>query len=357
MRVNPSREFWHGRRVLITGHSGFKGSWLTLWLNQMGAEIMGLSADDRKQHELFYAANIQDSCVSVFADLRQPKTWSETVFDFKPEVVFHLAAQSLVQKSYDEPVDTFEINVLGTVHLLEVLRHHKNVKSIVVATTDKVYRDVHLRKPFKEDDHLGGHDPYSASKAACEIAVDSYKKSYFEIQSTALSVGRAGNVIGGGDWAANRLIPDAIRAWSDDVELVVRNPDHIRPWQHVLEPLLGYLILGEKTSANPKLAGPFNFGPLEADQVTVGEIINLAARRFPSAKVSFVAQQDLKHESEWLDLDSNRANDQLSVRSRLSTEQSVNWTIDWYSSFLSGQSAMDLCLGQINNYLSLAAVS
>ena len=352
--INPNSDFWNRRRVLVTGHSGFKGSWLTLWLKMMGAEVLGLSLDDRKPHELFHVANVREACTSLFDDLRQPEKWEQQVLAFAPEVVFHLGAQSLVRLSYDTPVDTFEVNVLGTVNLLETLRRNEKIKSIVIATTDKVYRDVHLRSPFKEDDHLGGHDPYSASKAACEIAVHSYKKAYFEQKLVAVSVGRAGNVIGGGDWAADRLIPDAIRSWKDGLELVVRNPNHTRPWQHVLEPLLGYLVLAERTAVDPEIAAPFNFGPSESGQFSVGEIVKLAADKFPGAQFSFDGHSETRHESEWLDLDANRAREILSVEPRLTLEQSIAWTIDWYLAFLSGQPPMDLCLRQIGEYLSIA---
>lgn len=349
--INPSSNFWKNRRVLVTGHSGFKGSWLTLWLNKMGAEVLGLSLDDRQQHELFHVAHIDKACTSIIADLCEPKSWEQQVLEFEPEIVFHLAAQSLVRASYEMPARTFEVNVMGTINLLDALRHHENVKSIVVATTDKVYRDVHLRSPFKEDDHLGGHDPYSASKAACEIAIASYKKSFFEERQIAVSVGRAGNVIGGGDWAADRLIPDAIRAWSNSQELVVRNPGHTRPWQHVLEPLLGYLILAERTTADPELASPFNFGPLGSQQSSVGDIVNLASQHYPGARINLLSQNRGQHESEWLDLDANRAREILTIEPRLSLEQSIIWTIDWYRSFLGGQLPMELCETQIVNFL------
>jgi CDP-glucose 4,6-dehydratase len=351
MTVNPSEKFWGGRRVLITGHSGFKGSWLTLWLNQMGAEIMGFSVDDRESHELFYTAKIDQSCKSIFGDLRRPREWSQEVLEFDPEIVFHLAAQSLVRKSYDEPAATFDVNVMGTVNLLETLKNQRELRSIVVATTDKVYRDVHLRIPFKEDDHLGGHDPYSASKAACEIVVASYRQSYFGSRQIALSTGRAGNVIGGGDWALDRLIPDAIRAWRTGDELLIRNPMYTRPWQHVLEPLLGYLVLAEKTAELPTIAGSYNFGPRDSEQSSVGTIVELASQRFLGSRYSFGSQADNPHESEWLDLDARLAKEILSVEPRLTLEESVNWTIDWYKNSMEGKSSIDLCTEQVTSFL------
>ena len=352
MTINPSKQFWSERRVLITGHSGFKGSWLTLWLNLMGAEIMGLSVDDRQSHELFYAAKIGQSCRSIFGDLRFPQEWSHQVADFNPEIVFHLGAQSLVRTSYAQPAETFDINVMGTVNLLDTIKEQNGLKSIVVATTDKVYRDVDLRIPFKEDDHLGGHDPYSASKAACEIAVASYKKSYFEKRQIALSTGRAGNVIGGGDWATDRLFPDAIRAWRNEEELLVRNPMYTRPWQHVLEPLLGYLILAERTSEIPSIAGSYNFGPQDTEQYSVGKIIELASLRYGESCFTFGNQEDSRHESEWLDLDTHLAKELLKVEPRLTLEEAVNWTIDWYKDSMNGKSAAELCTEQVTSFLS-----
>lgn len=322
----------------------------------MGAEIFGLSLNDRQPHELFHVAGVAKRCTSTFADLRDPRSWSRRVSEFEPEVVFHLAAQTLVRSSYEIPAETFAVNVLGTINLLECLRHQENVKSIIVATTDKVYRDVHLRSPFKEDAHLGGHDPYSASKAACEIAVASYKKSFFEARGIALSVGRAGNVIGGGDWAENRLLPDAMRAWSQGEVLVLRNPEHTRPWQHVLEPLLGYLILAEQTFKDEKLASPFNFGPLETQQSTVRDVIRLASQHYPGAKVSFAKQSQVLHESEWLDLDATRALEVLSVEPRLTLEQAIFWTVDWYRKCLGGKSPLELCKAQITDFVNLSGI-
>jgi CDP-glucose 4,6-dehydratase len=350
--VNPSPEFWRSRRVLITGHTGFKGSWLTMWLHQLGAEIIGLSLDDRTPNELFQTARVSELCTSIYADVRQPEKWSKKVLDFGPEVVFHLAAQSLVRDSYDEPVHTFDVNVMGTVYLLEELRHHASIKSVVIVTTDKVYRDVEKRIPFQEDHHLGGHDPYSASKAACELVVASFKKSFFDDLGIAISSARAGNVIGGGDWASNRIIPDAVRAWTHGRILEIRNPDHTRPWQHVLEPLLGYLILAEKTYGDPSMSSSYNFGPAEIEQRSVSEIIEICSKYFPQQRYVTAPRQDsIKHESHWLNLDSSRAFEIFGIRSRLSTEEAVNWTMTWYLESSKNMSNQALCFKQINQFL------
>jgi CDP-glucose 4,6-dehydratase len=352
--VNPTLNFWNGRRVLVTGHSGFKGSWLTMWLNHMGAEVIGLSLDDRQSHELYCTARIDELCESISADIRDPRSWEQRLIEFKPEVAFHLAAQSLVRPSYDDPVSTFEINVTGTAKVLESLRRITQIRTVVVATTDKVYRDVENRQPFKESDHLGGHDPYSASKAACEMVISSYRKSFYDRLKISLSSGRAGNVIGGGDWAIDRLIPDAIRAWSAGKELVIRNPDFTRPWQHVLEPLLGYLVLAEKTFDTQDLVGSFNFGPLDNESLSVQEVIQVASHRFGDAAFRTETNESTKHESEWLNLDAGQARNCLGVEARLSSEQAVNWAVDWYKNELSGKPARELCLAQINAYLELA---
>jgi CDP-glucose 4,6-dehydratase len=355
--INPSQNFWANRRVLVTGHSGFKGSWLTLWLNQMGAEVLGLSLDDRANSDLFLTAKVGNRCSSLFADLNDIDKWSREISNFDPEIVFHLAAQSLVREGYETPVKTFDTNVLGTVRLLEALRYATAVKSIVIVTTDKVYRDVHVRRPFNEDDHLGGHDPYSASKAACEIAVATYRKSFFEPMRIAVSTARAGNVIGGGDWSADRLIPDAVRAWSKGSPLIVRNPSHTRPWQHVLEPLCGYLILAEKTFEDASLAQPFNFGPLNENDYSVESIISLASNFFDASQIQFQHSNNHRHESEWLNLNSDLAFEMLNYKARLSIEETVTWTMDWYKKSLLGFSSESLCDGQIKDYLALATVS
>jgi CDP-glucose 4,6-dehydratase len=348
--INPSTSFWKGKRVLVTGHSGFKGSWMTLWLHQMEAEVFGLSLDTRSDYELFNSANIDTKCTSIFSNLNSPDTWKDEVIAFNPEIVFHLAAQSLVTEGYRSPVDTFLSNVMGTVQLLEVLRDVKSLKSVVVATTDKVYRDLHLRAPFRENDPLGGHDPYSSSKAACELVVASYRKSFFSPRKIAVSTARAGNVIGGGDWAPNRLIPDAIRAWSKNGKLEIRNPLSVRPWQHVLEPICGYLILAEQSFSDPLISTSVNFGPRGLDDVSVESLVEQASYFFGIGSYTKAQSSDEFYESEWLDLDSQFAFDLLKYEPRLSLNQSIQWTMSWYKSFLEGSEAEDLCLNQIYLY-------
>ncbi len=236
-------DFWYDKRVLITGHTGFKGGWLTLWLQSLGAEICGIGLPPDTTPSLFELADVSAGITHHIQDIRDAARIDKIVQDFDPEIVFHLAAQPLVRASYSDPPTSFDINVMGTVNVLEALRHCASVKSIVVITTDKVYENLETGQSFKESDPLGGHDPYSASKAATEIVVQCYRKSFFDGAGVALASARAGNVIGGGDWSADRLIPDAIRAWSTGKTLEIRSPASVRPWQHVLEPLHGYIVL------------------------------------------------------------------------------------------------------------------
>ena len=321
----------------------------------MGAKVIGLSLDDRQSHELYNTARICDVCEEITADIRNPKSWENRLIEFKPEVVFHLAAQSLVRPSYEQPIRTFDINVMGTAQVLESLRKIPQLKTVVVATTDKVYKDIQKREPFKESDHLGGHDPYSASKAACEMIISSYRNSFYNSQGISVSSVRAGYVIGGGDWAIDRLIPDAVRAWTSGLELVIRNPRFTRPWQHVLEPLLGYIVLAEKTFESQNLSASFNFGPKNSEVLTVKEIIELAAVRYGNASYRITEELHARHESEWLDLDVSQARIQLGVEARLTIEQSINWTIDWYKDESTGKSARELCSFQIQSFLELAS--
>jgi CDP-glucose 4,6-dehydratase len=318
----------------------------------MGAKVIGLSLDAKSEVDLFVAANVADRCESVFADLNDVQKWNRKIIDFEPEIVFHLAAQSLVIEGYRSPVSTFETNFMGTVRLLEFLRFVPTVKSVVIVTTDKVYRDVNHRVPFTEQDHLGGHDPYSGSKAACEIAVATYRKSFFEGRGVSISTARAGNVIGGGDWASSRLIPDAIRAWSRHLPLILRNPMSTRPWQHVLEPLAGYLVLAEKTYEDYSLSQSFNFGPLLKNNYSVQSVIEMAAKHFGESKIQIEESENQLHESDWLNLASDLALEKLNYSARLEIEDTVAWTIEWYKKSLSGAPAEALCINQIKDYIS-----
>ena len=280
-------KFWHGKRVLLTGHTGFKGGWLALWLHRLGAHVIGISLPPTTSPNLFDLAKINELCDSHFCDIRNIEALTTLVSSAQPEVVFHLAAQPLVRHSYQKPAETFDTNVLGTAHLLDALRGLRSVKAVVMVTTDKVYRNNEWRWPYREDDILGGKDPYSASKAASEIVIASYRDSFLAEQGVAVASARAGNVIGGGDWSADRLIPDTVRSWQKSETLKIRRPNAIRPWQHVLEPLAGYLTLAEQLWKNASLAGAYNFGPPTQEVSTVRDVIELAQTAYGNGTVQY----------------------------------------------------------------------
>ena len=257
----PSALFWRGKSVLITGHTGFKGAWLTLWLAQLGARVTGVALPPATSPNLFTEAKVEALCDSHVCDVRDAAAFLDRIKASRPEIVFHLAAQPLVRASYREPLATFETNAMGTAYLLDAVRQIDSVRVVVIVTTDKVYRNVETLQPYREDDPLGGRDPYSASKAASEIIAASYRASFLAVRNVAVATARSGNVIGGGDWSDDRLIPDAIRAWDAGRALVIRHPEAVRPWQHVLEPLAGYMILASKLWERPSLADAYNFGP------------------------------------------------------------------------------------------------
>jgi CDP-glucose 4,6-dehydratase len=346
----PDPAFWRGKRVFLTGHSGFKGAWLTIWLHSLGAEVLGVSLQPATRPSLFESANVAGLCRSVFSDVRDAAAMRDIVAGFQPHVALHLAAQALVRRSYREPLSTFAVNVIGTANVLEALRDG-GTRVAVVVTTDKVYANDEQAFPFRETDPLGGHDPYSASKAACEIVVASYRESFLRAQGTALASARAGNVIGGGDWAEDRLIPDAIRAWESGVALQIRRPDSVRPWQHVIEPLSAYLLLAERLWAKPSLADAYNFGPRTHEAATVRQVIEIAQRTFgDKASVQFQDGTVGPHESGWLSLETARAQRLLGVVPRWALEESVVRTIDWYRRRADGADARKLCLDDLGAF-------
>ncbi|MFT6658765.1 MAG: CDP-glucose 4,6-dehydratase [Maritalea sp.] len=352
--INPNVEFWAGKRVMITGHTGFKGAWLSLWLDRMGARVGGLSLAPSTEPNLFTLANIQGDVAHCVCDIRDAKATAMAVADFKPEIIFHLAAQALVRPSYDDPLATFSTNVMGTAHVLDAIRRTHSVTTCVVATTDKVYRNHEQGRPYVEHDPLGGHDPYSASKAAAEMIVESYKQSFLAEHGVGLAAARAGNAIGGGDWSAERLFPDAVKAWSQGRQLHVRRPDAVRPWQHVLEPLSGYIKLAEAIWDNPKMASPFNFGPNSEGALTVRSIIEQAQAAFGIGDVEFASNISGPHEAGLLSLDNTKAKHELGLSPRWSTSAAIGTTMNWYRHFYDGADARSLCYADIESFEAAA---
>ena len=347
--------YWRGKRVLITGHTGFKGGWLAIWLRRMGCNVTGLSLAPLTQPSLFELASISGLCENYFCDIRDAHKLQSVFDQERPEIVFHLAAQALVRESYKDPLATFSTNTMGTVNVLEAMRHCKSIKAAVIVTTDKVYRNFERLGPYKEQDVLGGHDPYSASKAASELIIDSYRKSYMTAQGINVASARAGNVIGGGDWATDRLIPDAIRAWCDKRSLDLRNPDSIRPWQHVLEPLGAYIILAQQLAVNPELAYAYNFGPDFAEAASVRQVIELAQRTWGEhSTVHWGQSESLLHEAGILRLDTSKAQNELGIRPVWNIYQAVEKTVEWYKKLNLGVDAINLCDSDINDFESFA---
>ncbi len=343
-------EFWRGKRVLLTGHTGFKGGWLALWLNKLGARVTGISLPPDTTPSLFHLIDLSNGIESHFCDIRDAGLLGGIICKAAPEIVFHLAAQPLVRASYQAPLETFSCNVMGTAHVLDALRGLGSVRVAVMITTDKVYRNNEWIYPYREDDALGGHDPYSASKAACEMVIASYRDAFLREQGVGVASARAGNVIGGGDWSADRLIPDAVRAWTAGQPLNIRRPSAIRPWQHVLDPLFGYLSLAQKMWGNSTLAGAYNLGPRTSEAATVRDVVEEARRAFGKGEVRYEDGTAGPHEAGWLALETAKACRLLEVVPRWNLEESIRRTMDWYKAQSQGADARDLCETEIAEY-------
>jgi CDP-glucose 4,6-dehydratase len=340
--------FWRGRRVLLTGHTGFKGSWLALQLAELGADVVGFADGVPTEPSLYELAQVSRDVTSVTGDVRDAGLLRATVAEHRPEVVFHLAAQALVRASYDEPAATFEVNVQGTVNMLDAVRAAGDVRVVVNVTTDKVYAPHAGSAPYTETEPLGGHDPYSTSKAASELVTSSYRASF--PGGAVLATARAGNVIGGGDWAADRLIPDLMRGAIDGEPVVVRNPGAVRPWQHVLNANGGYLLLAEQLWDDASLAGAWNFGPDGEDAVPVSAIVARLSELWGSEIELRSPEGEQPHEAETLRLDSSRARNALGWQPAWDLDRALASIVDWYRSLASGGSIRDATLAQIRDY-------
>lgn len=352
--VNP--ELWRGRSVFVTGHTGFKGSWLSLWLARMGAKITGYALAPDSQPSLFELANVSKLMLAHHeADVRSLSTLQAALFAAQPEIVFHLAAQPLVRRSYREPVETWSTNVMGTVNVLEAVRTCPSVKAVVVITTDKCYENKEWHWGYRECDPLGGHDPYSASKAGTELVVQSYRRSFLAEKGVLLASARAGNVIGGGDYSEDRLIPDAVRAVENQQPLLIRSPLATRPWQHVLEPLHGYLLLAERLLTGDRAcAEAFNFGPTSEDNVAVCDVLSRIQAYWPELawQVDALAAKQAPHEAGFLYLDSSKARRVLDWQPRWHLEAGLEKTAEWYrAAILAENGLLELTQRQIDEFL------
>jgi CDP-glucose 4,6-dehydratase len=345
---------WRGRKVFVTGHTGFKGGWLTLWLKHVGAEVHGYSTAPPTTPNLFTVAGVaQDLASNTIADIRDASALTSALRAVAPETVFHLAAQPLVRLSYQEPVDTYAVNVMGTVNLLEAVREVGSVRAVVVVTSDKCYDNREWVWGYRETEALGGADPYSSSKACCELVTAAYRKSFLSSKGTAVGTVRAGNVIGGGDWAADRLVPDFFRAVESRQTLEVRYPDSTRPWQHVLEPLSGYIRLAESllSEDGSRHADAWNFGPREVNSRSVGWILDYLTARVPKARWLHVGGQH-PHEARSLRLDSSKAEVGLGWSPRWTLETALDRTLEWHARWSAGADMHATCIEQIMAYES-----
>ncbi|MDO5385880.1 MAG: CDP-glucose 4,6-dehydratase [Pseudomonadota bacterium] len=345
---------YNGKTVLVTGHTGFKGSWLSIWLTMLGAKVVGYSLEPYSERGNFEACHLHDRLYAdIRGDVRDFEKLNETVKTHKPEIIFHLAAQALVRTAYQHPRETYETNIMGSINVLEAVRQNECVKTVVMITSDKCYENVEQIWGYKETDRMGGYDPYSASKGCAELAISSYRNSYFNPKDyakhgKAIASVRAGNVIGGGDWSDNRLIPDCIRFIEAGKDIEIRNPIATRPWEHVLEPLSGYLKVGQKLIENPvEYATSFNFGPHISANKTVLEVVRRLVEYYGKGKVVDASDPNAVHENTLLNLDVTKAYVMLQWEAKWGLQEAVEKTVDWYKEALNSRDMYDFCVKQI----------
>ena len=353
------KESYKGKKVFLTGHTGFKGAWMLKTLSLLGAEVKGYALDPITKEDLYNLIERDSICTSVIADLRDKKRLEDEIVSFQPDFVFHLAAQPLVRLSYEIPAETFEVNVIGTANVLDAVRILEKKCDVVLITTDKVYHNNEWIYPYRENDRLGGYDPYSASKACAELVIDSYRNSFFNINNykkhnKAIAVARAGNVIGGGDWSKDRLIPDIAKAFAVGKPVVIRNPQSVRPWQHVLEPVIGYLLLGAHLAVKPiEFSQAYNFGPHISDALSVEEMLKLAIQSWGKGEYIVEQIEGQPHEAGLLKLDISKAISELKWQPKMNAQQAVSMTMDWYSKFANNNERIsEFTVQQINNFLN-----
>lgn len=355
-KVGMNQQFWQGKRVLVTGHTGFKGGWLCLWLQQLGADVTGYALAAPTEPSLFDTARVADNMKSNLGDIRDLDHLTRVFAEAQPEIVIHMAAQPLVRLSYKEPVETYSTNVMGTVHLLEAVRRTPSVRAVVNVTSDKCYENREWVWGYRETEPMGGFDPYSNSKGCAELVTDAYRNSYFNPATyaehrVAVASGRAGNVIGGGDWAGDRLIPDMMRAVSAGVPVQIRNPHAIRPWQHVLEPLSGYMALAEKLyTEGAKFVGGWNFGPNDSDTQPVQWIVEHLVSRWGDGAAWQRDGAPQPHEATYLKLDCSKAKSLLGWSPRWTLSETIDHIVEWHQAFIRNADMRALSLSQINAY-------
>lgn len=346
---------YRGKTVLITGHTGFKGSWLSIWLHELGANVVGYALNPYTEKDNFVLSKIGEKIIDIRGDIRNREKLNQVFEEFKPEFVFHMAAQSLVRLSYEKPVETYETNVIGTINVLEAIINCESTKVGIMITTDKCYENKEQIWSYKESDPLGGHDPYSSSKGSAEIAINSWRLSFmnpkdFEKHGKAISSVRAGNVVGGGDWAKDRIIPDCICALESNLPIKIRSPQAIRPWEYVLEPLRGYLMLGEKMYFEPtKYSEAWNFGPNLNSFVSVWDIATKVVNNYGDGRLEDVSNSENLHEAKLLALDISKARFLLGWKPTLDIDNAIALTVEWYKNY-QGNNVYDLCKRQINDF-------
>ena len=342
--------FWQGKRVFLTGHTGFKGSWLSLWLASLGSEVKGYSLHPPTSPSLFNEAKVGKVIDSQIGDIRDQDALHKSMLEFNPDILIHMAAQPLVRYSYDAPIETYEVNVIGTAKVLEVARSCSTLKAIVNITTDKCYENDERSQGYNEDDPMGGHDPYSSSKGCAELVASAYRRSFLQKQGIGLASVRAGNVIGGGDWADDRLIPDILRSFEKSEPVVIRNPKATRPWQHVLEPLSGYLILAEKLYKNQKeYAEGWNFGPNEQDVKSVDWIVNEMTLKWPNSSCRLDSNYN-PYEAVFLKLDILKSKSRLGWRPVWELNYTLEKIVNWHRAWIGKENIQAVCLAEIKEY-------